>query len=222
MEALARNNLSDQIIEIIGKKIIRNELKSGEPIHESQVSKDLGVSRSPVRDALLRLEQIRLVDKTPKGYQVTELSVELIGHLYDTAIVLYQYAFANAARNATPDDIADLKTELANLEKSIDENDFDLYLINVTRMAHKVLRMSGNPIIERIALELMPTAERVQWMSITYMPDQLKKVVSHLRKGYESIARNDPDAAADTFRQFASAHVEVVLNSLEKSQTALK
>ena len=225
MEQLARNNLSDQIFDIIGRKIIRNQLRPGEMIYETQISKEWGVSRSPVRDALRMLEQIRLVERTPKGgYQVTELPEELIYHLYDTAIVLYQYAFAKAAENATAEDVQSLKDGLAQLEKSIAGKDFDLYLVNVTRMAYKILKMAGNPIVERIARELMPTAERVQWASITYVHDQMKTVVSHLRKGFEGIVKRDPDAAAKSFRDFATTHVEIVLASLKQScdQSPLK
>lgn len=225
MELLARSNLSDQIIEIIGKRIVRNELKPGEPIVETQISKELGVSRSPVRDALRMLEHIRLVDRTPKGgYQVTEFSVELVQSLYETAVILYQFAFAKAAEKATRKDLMALKEDLADLERSSAGKDFDLYLVSVTKMAHNILRISGNPIVERIARELMPTAERVQWAAITYLPDQLKAIVGHLRHGYECIANKDPEGAAKSFEDFATSHVQVVLNSLDqpRKQTTAK
>jgi len=215
MEQLARSNLSDQIFDILGKRIVKNELKPGELIVETQISKELGVSRSPVRDALRMLEHIRLVDRTPRGgYQVTEFSLELIQHLYETAIILYQYAFAKAAENATPKDLKGLEEDLTNLEQSIAGKDFELYLMTVTRMGKKILKIAGNPIVERIALELMPTAERVQWAAITYLPDRLQIVVDHLRRGYECIANNDPQGAAKSFEDFAATHVQVVINSL--------
>ncbi len=217
---LARHNLSDQIVDLLSKRIIHNELKPGEAIIETQISKELGVSRSPVREALRMLEHIRLVDRSPKGgYFVTEFSNELIQHLYETAIVLYQYAFSKAAENATPADIKSLETDLLELEKSIESKDFNLYLATVTEMGRKILKIAANPIIERIALELMPTAERVQYAAITYLPDQLTTVVGHLRRAYECIAKNDPAGSAQCFEDFAASHVDVVLNSLNQPQT---
>ncbi len=216
---LSKNNLSDQVFHLIGNKIVHNELKPGELIFETKISKELGISRSPVRDALRMLEQIWLVDRTPKGsYQVTELSIEKIQHLYETAIVIYQFVFAKAAENVTPGDITELEKLMTKVESSIDGNDFELYITNVTKMAHIVLKIAGNPMIERIAAELMPTAERVQWASINSLPDQLKKVVTHLRQGYEFIIRQQPEEAAHAFKDFCSAHIEVVINSLEQSQ----
>ena len=64
---LKRENLSDKLADIIATKIIHNELQQGEMIYETQISKEWGVSRSPVRDALHMLEQKRLVERAPKG-----------------------------------------------------------------------------------------------------------------------------------------------------------
>ena len=218
MDQVSKNNLSDQIFHLIGNKIVHNDLKPGEQIYETQISKELGVSRSPVRDALRMLEQIWLVDRTPKGnYRVTELSLDRILHLYETANVIYQFVFSKAAQNVTPHDVADLEKLMTRMETSITSNDFDLYITNVTKMAHKMLKIAGNPMIERIATELMPTAERVQWASITSLPDQLKTVVSHLRRGYENIINQKPEAAASAFKDFCTAHIEVVIDSLNHS-----
>lgn len=169
-----------------------------------------------MREALRMLEHIRLVERTPKGgYQVTTYSSELIMHLYETAIVIYQYAFSKAAENAAPEDVAALERDLVQLEKGIEKNDFEIYLANVTKMARRILEIAGNPIIERIALELMPTAERIQWASITYLPDQINTVVDHLRQGYRCIADKDPKGAAKAIKDFAFTQVEVVINSLD-------
>ena len=215
---LARNNLSDQIFHLIGNQIVHNDLKPGELIFETKISKELGVSRSPVRDALRMLEQIWLVERTPKGsYQVTALSIDRIQHLYETAIVIYSFVFSKAAENFTPNDFAELEKLMTKMEASIKGNDFELYITNVTKMAHKILKIAGNPMIERIATELMPTAERVQLASITYLPDQLKTVVTHLRQGYESIIKQNPEGAAQAFKDFCSAHIEVVIDSLNQA-----
>ncbi|NOY68771.1 MAG: GntR family transcriptional regulator [Deltaproteobacteria bacterium] len=216
---LARNNLSDQIFHLIGDQIVHNDLIPGELLFETKISKELGVSRSPVRDALHMLEQIWLVERTPKGsYQVTALSLDRIQHLYETAIVIYQFVFSKAAENVTPNDVAELEKLMTNLEASIKGNDFELYITNVTKMAQKILIIAGNPMIKRIAIELMPAAQRVQWASITHLPGQLKTVVTHLRRGYENIIKQKPEEAAKAFKDFCMAHIEVVIDSLNQSR----
>jgi len=215
MESIARNNLSDQIFSMISNRIIRNEYKPGEIIYETQISKDLGVSRSPVRDALHMLEQIRLVDRTPKGsYQVTGLSVDFISNFYEAVNLVYRYAFAKTAENATHEELYRLSEAMKKMEKSLDEKDYNMYLTGVTEIAHIVLSVTRNPIVERIALELMPNAERIQWASITYQPDQMKNVVSHIRRGYEHILKKKSELAANAFTDFAYAHKEVAIKSI--------
>jgi hypothetical protein len=100
------------------------------------------------------------------------------------------------------------------MEKSLDEKDFNLYLAGVNDIARVVLSITRNPIVERIALELMPNAERIQWAAITYHPDQMKNVVSHIRRGYEYILKGNANLAANAFSDFAYAHKEVAIKSI--------
>lgn len=220
MGSISRTNLSDQILELISKKIIRQEIKPGETIYESQLSRDLGVSRSPVRDALHFLEQIWLVERTPKGgYQVSELDPEKIRHLFETAIVLYQYAFAKAAERAAPADHEALERLMREMEAGCETDNIELYIATVTRMANKILEIAGNPMIARIARELMPMAERIQWASITLSPGQLKTAVGHIRRGLHHIYGKQPTEAASAFQDFAAANIEAVMGGLGPSFT---
>ncbi len=215
MKPLARNSLSDQIFDLISRRIVRNELKPGEMIYETQISKELGVSRSPVRDALHMLERIRLVDRTGKGgYQVAELSLDFIEHFYDTVITIYQYVAIKATQNATRETLDLLKQAMTQIEDSLEKKDFDLYLSGVTRFGHAVLKAAGNPFIERIALDLMPNTERIQWAAISYLPDQMDTVIGHVRKGYQSILERKPESAVQAFYDFATTHKEIAMTSL--------
>lgn len=215
MGPLTRSNLSDQIFSMISNRIVRSELKPGENIHETQISKELGVSRSPVRDALHMLEQIRLVDRTPKGsYQVTGLSVDFINNFYEAVNLVYRYAFAKTAENATSEELERLSDAMKKTEESLDKKDYNMYLIGISEIANVVLSITRNPIVERIALELMPNAERIQWASINYQADQMKTVVSHIRRGYEHILKRNSDLAANAFSDFAYAHKEVAIKSI--------
>ena len=222
MTQLARNNLSDQLAQIIGKQIIRNELKSGEMIYETKISKEWGVSRSPVRDALHMLEQNRLVERTASGsYKVTELTKEYILNFYDTVNIIYQYAFAKAAENATASEIKDLKAALNKLEKSLETKNFETYLEGVTEYGIAILTAARNPIIEKIALELMPSAERVQYTTLTILPDYLEILVDIIRKGHHHVVNQNPEQVAKDFAEFADIHKEIHLENVSKGSFAV-
>ncbi|MFZ1983129.1 MAG: GntR family transcriptional regulator [Desulfatitalea sp.] len=213
---LEKENLSDKLAGIIGKKIVHNELKSGEIIYETQIAKEWGVSRSPVRDALRMLERNRLVERAPKGsYRVTEFTPASIQNYHETADILFQYAFSKAAQNADKEILSTLKDALKKMENSLKETDIELYLEAVFQFARTILKASANPIVEQIALELMPTAQRVQWASLTHKPENHKEVICHVRRSYESIASGNPLEAAKTFAAFSLIHIKAATASLE-------
>ena len=98
---------------------MHHDLLPGAPIIETQIAKEWGVSRSPVRDALRILEQNHLVERLPKE-AITSLkfSPESIRNYYDTIEILFKYAFARAAQNADEQSLSDLEAALDKMEMS--------------------------------------------------------------------------------------------------------
>lgn len=219
MTQLARNNLSDQLAQIIGSQIIRNELKSGEIIYETKISKEWGVSRSPVRDALHMLEQNRLVERTASGsYKVTELSKDYILNFYDTVTIIYQYAFAKAAENATKTETKKLKAALDKIEESLETKNYETYLEGCTEYGKIILTAARNPIVEKIAMELMPSAQRVQYSTLTIFPDYFETMVDLIRASYQHIMDRNPSATARDFADFADALKKINLENVAQKQ----
>ncbi len=84
--------LSEQIADYIIEKIVCLELKPGEKILEMQIVKDLGVSRSPIREALRVLEKTGLVEIIPRhGARVTRISEEDINAYFDVFTLLFKH-----------------------------------------------------------------------------------------------------------------------------------
>jgi DNA-binding GntR family transcriptional regulator len=217
---LKRENLSDKLADIVGRNIIRNELKPGQMIFETQIAKEWGVSRSPVRDALRTLEQKHLVERTDKGsYSVSEMSAEFIRNFYETINILFQYAFAKSAEKADKNSLRFLKDALSEIEKSIPIQDIDLYMQGMLLFAHTILKTSGNPLVEKMAMEMMPNAERIQWISISHLPDNLEKIVECVRRSYHCIVEKDPKGAAKAFADFSTIHIEVASQYLTAVKT---
>ncbi|MFA6809352.1 MAG: GntR family transcriptional regulator, partial [Eubacteriales bacterium] len=77
MSSIIKNTLYHlQVYEITKEKILSGELKSGERIYENKISQELGVSRSPVREALRMLEQDEFLVLTPSGLIVNPMEFE--------------------------------------------------------------------------------------------------------------------------------------------------
>ena len=210
---LQRENISDKLADVIGKKIIHNELKSGEIITEIQISKEWNISRSPVRDALHILKTQRLLEKSSKGqYMVPVLNADYIDNFYDAIFMFYQYSFSRATKYITDKDSAFLLSVVEKIEKSIGYGDFDIYVQGISKFARKVLQVARNPIIEKSADELMPTAERIQFAAYEIEPSYIENAFKYVREAYECLSGKDLKNAVKNFSLFSNTSREILVN----------
>ncbi len=220
---LQRENISDKLADAIGKKIIQNELKSGEIITETQISKEWNISRSPVRDALHIQKTQRMLEKSSKGqYLVPVLNADYVENFYDAIAMFYQYSFSRATKYVTDEDSAYLLSVVEKIEKSIGYGDFDIYVQGVSNFAHKVLQIAKNPIIERSASELMPTAQRIQFAAYEIEPLYIKKAFKHVWESYECISGKDLHNAVKNFSLFSNISREILLNHYKDNDMSRK
>lgn len=93
--------LTRSLIDHLRGQIILGELAPGEKINEIQIASDLGISRSPLREALRILENERLISNIPrKGSFVTEMSLEDLSEIYQMREMIELYALKLMENNA--------------------------------------------------------------------------------------------------------------------------
>lgn len=98
-----------QIYEILKNKILNGEIKSGERIYENKISQELGVSRSPVREALRILEQDELVISNSGGLIVNPIRFSEMEEVYQCRMAVEPFAAKLAAEKVDKQDIAILQ-----------------------------------------------------------------------------------------------------------------
>lgn len=92
--------------EAIRTKILKGELKTGQPLRQDALAKEFNVSRIPVREALMQLEAQGLVSfEAHKGATVTELSPDKIDELFELRAVVECHILERAIQNMTDDDL---------------------------------------------------------------------------------------------------------------------
>ncbi|WDP92827.1 MAG: GntR family transcriptional regulator [Desulfobacter sp.] len=213
---LKRENLSDKLVDIYAKKIIHNELKSNDIIVETQIAKEWGVSRSPVRDALHILERQKLVDKHKSGsYIVRELTLSYLRNFHDMVTMFYQYSLLKAAKKHTPKELAYLLSLVETVEASVPNQDFDAYVDAITGIGMILLKIADNLLIEEFAQEMQSAQERIQYFAISLCPDHLNETSRHIRQVYEHLAKNDSQKAAEAFSRFLTAITDVFNQAYE-------
>lgn len=143
--------------EKIRQALISGELTPGQPLVESALADWCEVSRTPVREALTRLEQDGLINRTAKGLVVRERSPEEIMDLYETRIVLEESVARVAAERRNQVDLSNLRGAVARARALVKPDETTMVASNL-EFHRAVWRASHNEslsdLLERLNLHL--------------------------------------------------------------------
>lgn len=154
MRELAENNgferasTSKRIATYLRDRIAQGAIKPGERLNELALAAELGVSRSPIREALAQLAGEGLVRVVPyKGTFVTALSEPRLRDLLDFRLALEQYAVRRAMQHATPADLDNFETLIARIEQHAKKRDLGA-AVEADLVAHEFLiELSGSELL---------------------------------------------------------------------------
>ncbi|AMG04393.2 GntR family transcriptional regulator [Vibrio mimicus] len=116
------NTKSENLTEYLIEAIVEGELAPGSKISEPELAKRFQVSRGPLREALMRVEGLGLIERIPHiGARVTQLSPTKLVELYAVREALEGMAARLAARNITETELAGLESLLSTHSTHIDQ-----------------------------------------------------------------------------------------------------
>jgi len=192
-------SLADQAYHAIRGLIVSLELAPGAVIDERQLVERLAIGRTPVREALRRLAQERLVEVYPRrGMFVTGVDVRELARLSEVQEVLEPEAARLAAERATDAD----RRELGALLVELDTAGGELMALD-ERIHRAVYRAAHNDLLEATLEQYYVLALRIWSMALDRAHDLGEAVEEH-RALLEAIRSGDAERAADTMR----AHVQ--------------
>jgi DNA-binding GntR family transcriptional regulator len=141
--------ITPTVYEKLKRDIIYSRVGPGTRLLEVDLAESMGVSRTPVREALLRLEKERLiVPVEPRGYRVPELNNQHIEEIFGLREVLEMYAGGLATPRITNQDIRRLEAILNDSEKISEQGDRDTLSDLNTSFHETISNASGNSILQ--------------------------------------------------------------------------
>ncbi len=144
-EPLKSPSLREQVYEVLRDALEAGELKAGSVIKQDPLSERLGVSRTPLREALLRLEQEGFVVIKPRsGIHVRRLTETDIRHLYQMIGALEASVLVTEAANLTDAKIAAMRRYNNEARAALSVNDFDRYYNANLALHDSYLQCSDN------------------------------------------------------------------------------
>jgi len=203
--------LSQTAYEKILEYIVTGKYKPGNPLREEELASTLKISRTPIREALARLEKEGIIIKNGKSYVVIPLTEIDIVQLYEIRISLEPHVAKLAAMRATQDEIEKMIQILSEIKSSMTSD--PLVLANLNGDLHKAIAEASHnkyaaEILENIRLKLKIVRVTL-FVSLQRRDEEFRE--------HEGIVMAIKDKNPDLAYELMKEHEENVLDYVKKS-----
>ena len=204
--------------EHIRQAIINGTFAPGERLMEIQLADEMGVSRTPVREAIRKLELEGFVVMIPRrGTYVADMSLKDINDVYEIRTSLETLAAGLAAERISGEQLEEMQFLLLQIQHGIDENNMDKIVENDVAFHDVLYRASGNERLRNIINNLREQLTGIRRTSMRY-PGRLKDTQEEHRSLVDSIARHDVEGSQEAAR----VHLENAERTLMASMVDAK
>ncbi len=205
-------SIADQVFEKLENDILTGVYKRGDVLTELGLSDKLGVSRTPIREAVSRLEQEKLVQYIPKGIKVVGISLDDVILIYEMRERIEGMAASLACDNATEEQLNKIK-DLLELQEFFIMKDDSYKIKNTDSDFHELLyEASGSVHLSHILSELHKKAGQYRRASVTDKNRAKLSLKEHLAI-YESIVSKNKQKAEELTREHVKNAKESIINS---------
>jgi len=200
---LERKSLKEEIFDVLHKRIIAGKYAPGEWLRQEDISTQLGVSQTPVREALDLLVSSGLAERIPfRGVRVLQLTTDEIVDSYVLRLLLESTAAAASARNRTQKQLQTLYDLVARTEALVTLNDMSVQMQLNREFHYAVVAAGGNALMNK--LYTMVSHQFPDWMLYEYMfrypellhPSLTKEFQEH-KAIVDAISAQNPEQAAN-------------------------
>jgi DNA-binding GntR family transcriptional regulator len=216
-------SVPEQIADRICNAILSGEIRPGERIQEIPVANMFNVSRGPVREALRLLEHEGLVTFSPRrGAQVTALSIEEVGQLFDIRAALSSLAAQQAAKNRDAESVEALRAVIEALRRSSDKGcTVQEYCALSAQCGQIVAAATGNPKLRAMIQSLSRQTLRYAQLGLS-SPERRKESSSLWAKLFKAVEAGDSELAgkisAETIYRSRDAAVKLLREQKNKEK----
>jgi DNA-binding GntR family transcriptional regulator len=216
--AIARSTLPQVAAERLRALIVEGVLAPGARLNERELSEQLGVSRTPLREAFRLLAAEGLLLQLPnRGVQVVALSREDVRHAFEVMASLEGLAGELAAARVTDADLDDLKALQGELEKAHKRRDLPGYY-RVNRAIHDRLNdIAGNPVLAQTYRTLNARLHALRFRSNLNGAKWDRAVAEH-RSMLAALAARDGAALRDLLVRHLHAKLQAVLETMGQDE----
>lgn len=206
--------LRDVVFQTLRKAILTGELKPGERLMEIHLAEQLGVSRTPIREAIRKLELEGLVTNLPRrGALVAEISERGLKDVLEVRRSLDSFCAELACERITEDEKEALKRACAEFEQAVKNQDVTLIAKADVDFHDIIVASTGN---DRLVAILNNLAEQIYRYRFEYIKDvsQHDRLIEEHRRLLDAILKGDIMAAREASREHIDNQEKSILSQL--------
>lgn len=204
-------SLTQQAYQWIKEAILTWELRPGAVLVERQLAKRLGISKTPVRDALLMLEQEGFVIKEPyKGTSVTPISLKDAEEIRQLRETLEGLAVQIAASLFSPLDLDEARAHISSAEVALEQGDVTHAAERVEKFHQLLVQRAGNKRLSYFIQQLDEHSQRLN-MVLRQIPGRSRRSIEEHKRILAAIEEDNPDLAAQTVQE----HIRSLFREVE-------
>jgi len=208
-----KTSIHGKIFKTIRDRIVYMEYPPGKLLPEKDLCEEFKVSRTPLREAIQKLKEMKLVSVIPRyGTYISPVDINEIRSAFEVKIKLEGLAGETAARRITADKLAEMKALIEKADALL-KVDGHRYLIEIDAQFHEIIyQATQNPILQEMLENLHSRCARL-WNSALSEVIPIATILTQLKEIYSSLEKRDSHKA----RQLMEEHVRYFIDQI-KSQ----
>jgi len=213
-----RKPLREEVYDSLKKSILHGKVKAGQRLVEEQLANQIGISRTPVREAFHKLERDDLVTRLPKGgFAVRQFTKEDVEEIFGIRSALESYAAYLATLHITPDKVSALERKVEESENALKKND-DEKIIQLHTEFHDLLYKSCK---SKKLIEMINNYRDYFYRyrsALLHAPNGFKTSIADHRQMLEAMKRKNPRVVERLVRSHLDRGMEIVLKEISEGR----
>jgi len=221
MRKIPRVNVTEATYSAVKQVLLSSKYSPGDRVAIDEICQSLDVSRTPVFDALNRLETEGLVEIIPrKGAYLVTFSEEKAHELYAVREVLEGMATKLAAKNLTDKQLDQLRKTLEKQSSCLGTGDTEGYAGATIKFHNIILEAAGNKTLERALSAIYSQMEALRLRTL-YLPTRLGQSFAEHQQIFQALLKRDPELCEREARKHIVATTDYAIELLAQSRQKL-
>ncbi len=215
MESKTFLSLGEQIYQTLKERIVENQYLPGTMLQIDKLAEELGVSSTPIRETLFKLDSIGLVDMIRnKGAVVSEISERMVREVWQFRALLESFIAHEAASRSDKAALQSLRDRIGYLLDS--PNDFELYKETDALLHEMLCARSENTLVKDALEKLLDHSRRIRYFAenTPFREEVVREVSKEHLAIIDALLKKDADAVEKAMKKHLQSAEERTLKAL--------